>query len=158
METENNNNNSTAVFKLRPIPSPITHLSFMASQIWFRIVAAGTSIAVACLMFTSRESKVLFGAELDARYNYSPAFKYVVFCFVKYVVYDEMFCKGVCLFVCCRFFTMMNVVVCGFSLLSLMPVFTLGRKFSNSINYFFLFLHDLVTLFAANNIYYFSVI
>ncbi|KAI3521074.1 hypothetical protein L1887_10533 [Cichorium endivia] len=113
METENN----TTVSKLRPIPSHITHLSFMASQIWLRIVAAAATIAAACLMFNSRESKVLFGTDLDARYTYTPAFK---------------------------FFTMMNVVAAVLSLLSLLPVFTLGRKFSSSVNYFFLFIHDLL--------------
>ncbi|PWA87805.1 CASP-like protein [Artemisia annua] len=122
METENKN---VAVLEGRPIPSPITHLSFMASQIWLRIVAAATSIAAAILIFKSRESKVLFGTDVDARYSYSPAFK---------------------------FFAMMNVVACGFSVVSLLPVFTLGRKFSSSINYFFLFLHDLLltTLLAAS--------
>nr|XP_043617508.1 CASP-like protein 1F2 [Erigeron canadensis] len=115
METENSNNNNA--FKSRPIPSPITHLSFMASQIWLRIVAAATSVTAACLMFNSRQSKVLFGTDLDARYSYSPAFK---------------------------FYGMMNAVACAFSVLSLLPVFSLGRKFSNSINYFFLFLHDLM--------------
>ncbi|XP_071711800.1 CASP-like protein 1F1 [Rutidosis leptorrhynchoides] len=122
METENNHNNAT-VTKLRPIPSPITHLSFMASQIWLRIIAAVTSTVAAVLLFNSRQSKVLFGTNLDARYSYSPAFK---------------------------FFGMMNIVVCVFSVFSLLPVFTLGRKFSNSINYFFLFLHDLLlTLLMA---------
>ncbi|KVI06139.1 CASP-like protein 1F1 [Cynara cardunculus var. scolymus] len=117
-------NNDAAVFKLRQIPSPITHLSFMASQIWLRIVAAATSIAAACLMFNSRQSKLLFGTNLDARYTYSPGFK---------------------------FFALMNVVACAFSVLSLLPVFSLGRKFSNSVNYFFLFLHDLIltTLLVA---------
>ncbi|KAI3727086.1 hypothetical protein L1987_66895 [Smallanthus sonchifolius] len=113
METETNN---SAVIK---IPSPITHLSFMASQIWLRIVAAATSIAAVCLMLHSRQSKVLFGTPMDARYTYSPAFK---------------------------FFMFMNVVACALSVLSLLPVFTLARKFSNSINYFYLFLHDLILL------------
>ncbi|KAJ0536727.1 putative casparian strip membrane protein [Helianthus annuus] len=114
METENNN---SANLKLHPIPSPITHLSFMASQIWLRIMAAATSIAAVILLLNSRQSKVLFGTDMDARYTYSPAFK---------------------------FFMFMNVVACALSVLSLLPVVTLGRKFSNSINYFYLFLHDLV--------------
>ncbi|KAI3786456.1 hypothetical protein L1987_40147 [Smallanthus sonchifolius] len=114
METETNN---SGVFKLRPIPSPITHFSFTASQISLRAIAAAASIAAACLMLNSRQSKVLFGTNLDARYTYSPAFK---------------------------FFTMMNVVACAFSVLSLLPVFILGRKYSNSVNHFFLFLHDLM--------------
>ncbi|KAK1433960.1 hypothetical protein QVD17_10878 [Tagetes erecta] len=114
METEPNN---THVFKLQQIPSPITHLSFMASQIWLRIVAAGSSIAAVLLMLNSRQSKVLYGTDMDARYTYSPAFK---------------------------FFFVINVVACVMSVLSLLPVFTLGRKFAYSINYFFLFLHDLM--------------
>ncbi|KAM0004536.1 putative casparian strip membrane protein [Helianthus debilis subsp. tardiflorus] len=114
METENNN---SANLKLHPIPSPITHLSFMASQIWLRIMAAATSIAAVILLLNSRQSKVLFGTDMDARYTYSPAFK---------------------------FFMFMNVVACALSVLSLLPVVTLGRKFSNSINYFYLFLHDLM--------------
>ncbi|GKD66554.1 CASP-like protein 1F1 [Tanacetum coccineum] len=72
MDTENKN---VAVLEGRPIPSPITHLSFMASQIWLRIVAAATSITAAILIFKSHESKVLFGTDVDARYSYSPAFK-----------------------------------------------------------------------------------
>ncbi|CAI9280612.1 unnamed protein product [Lactuca saligna] len=114
METENVN---TTVSKLRPSPSPVSHFCFTASQIWLRIVAAGTSIAAACLMFNSRQSKVLFGTDLDARYTYNPSFK---------------------------FFTIMNVVASVLSLLSLLPVFSLGRKFSNPVNYFFLFIHDLI--------------
>ncbi|XP_076882272.1 CASP-like protein 1F2 [Bidens hawaiensis] len=106
METENNK-----------IPSPNTHLSFMASQIWLRIVAAATSIAAVILMLNSRQSKVLYGTSLDARYTYSPAFK---------------------------FFTFMNVVACALSVLSLLPAFKLGRKSSNSVYYFYLFVHDLI--------------
>ncbi|KAL8230488.1 hypothetical protein R6Q57_000266 [Mikania cordata] len=110
--------NGSADFKLQPIiPSPITHLYFMASQIWLRIVAAATSISAVILILNSRQSKVLFGTNLDARYSYSPAFK---------------------------FYMILNVVVCAFSVLSMLPVFKLGRKFSNSINYFYLFLHDLI--------------
>ncbi|KAJ0798513.1 putative casparian strip membrane protein [Helianthus annuus] len=90
----------------------------MLSQVSLRLAAAAASIAAACLMLNSRQSKVLFGTNLDARYTYSPAFK---------------------------FFTMMNVVACVFSVFSLLPVFVLSRKLSNSLNYFFLFLHDLVT-------------
>ncbi|GKE33545.1 hypothetical protein Tco_1452867 [Tanacetum coccineum] len=67
MDTENKN---VVVLEGRPIPSPITHLSFMASQIWQRIVVATTSITAAILIFKSRESK-----DVDARYSYSPAFK-----------------------------------------------------------------------------------
>ncbi|KAL4584706.1 hypothetical protein LXL04_009314 [Taraxacum kok-saghyz] len=114
METENN---SATVSKTRSNPSPITHLSFVASQIWLRIIAAATSIAAAFLMFNSRQSKVLFGTDLDARYTYIPSFK---------------------------FFTIMNVVAAVLALLSLLPVFSLGRKLSNSVNYFFLFIHDLI--------------
>ncbi|KAJ0680006.1 putative casparian strip membrane protein [Helianthus annuus] len=114
MSTENNN---SGILKIRPVPSPVTHLSFMLSQVSLRLAAAAASIAAACLMLNSRQSKVLFGTNLDARYTYSPAFK---------------------------FFTMMNVVACAFSVLSLLPVFVLSRKLSNSLNYFFLFLHDLM--------------
>ncbi|KAK9054604.1 hypothetical protein SSX86_025683 [Deinandra increscens subsp. villosa] len=104
METEN---------KHSDVSPPITHI---ASQISFRIIAAATSIAAACFMFNSRQSKMLYGTNMDARYTYSPAFK---------------------------FFTMMNVVACGCSVLSLLPVFAIGRTFTNSVNFFFLFLHDL---------------
>ncbi|XP_071728440.1 CASP-like protein 1F1 [Rutidosis leptorrhynchoides] len=108
---------------LRPIPSPIAHLSFMASQIWLRIIAAATSLVAAVLLFDSRQSKVFYGISLDARYSYSPAFK---------------------------FYGIVNIVVCVFSVLSLLPAFTFGRNFSSSINYFFLFLHDLLlTLLMA---------
>ncbi|GKE49233.1 hypothetical protein Tco_1480491 [Tanacetum coccineum] len=73
MDTENKN---VVVLEGRPIPSSITYLSFMASQIWLRTVAAATSITAAILIFKSRESKVLFGTDVDARYSYSPAFKF----------------------------------------------------------------------------------
>ncbi|XP_076889738.1 CASP-like protein 1F1 [Bidens hawaiensis] len=112
METETNNSGDLK-------PQPNTHSTFTASEISLRITAAATSLTAACLMFNSRQSKVLYGTPLDARYTYTPALK---------------------------FFTVMNVVVCALSVLSLLSVFMLVRKFSSSVNYFYLFLHDLLIM------------
>ncbi|KAL8217479.1 hypothetical protein R6Q57_020852 [Mikania cordata] len=106
-----------------PISSPNTHLFSTSCQIAIRIVAGATSIAAAGLLFNSRQSEVLFGTNVDARYSYTPALKY---------------------------YTIINVVACACSLLSLLPVFILGRKFSNPANFFLLFLHDLmIAIFLA---------
>ncbi|KAL8256850.1 hypothetical protein R6Q59_028891 [Mikania micrantha] len=106
-----------------PISSPNTHLFSTSCQIAIRIVAGATSIAAAGLLFNSHQSEVLFGTNVDARYTYTPALKY---------------------------YTIMNVVACACSLLSLLPVFILGRKFSNPANFFLLFLHDLmIAIFLA---------
>lgn len=53
----------------------------------------------------------------------------------------------------CRFFAFANVVVCAFSVLSLMFLFILARYGSSPSHFFFLFLHDLVNFSRKRSIY-----
>ncbi|XP_057767577.1 CASP-like protein 1F2 [Salvia miltiorrhiza] len=94
-------------------PSSKSH----ATQIFLRILAIGTTLSAACLMFTNKQATVVYGIPVDARYTYSPAFK---------------------------FFAFANIVAFALSLLSLILVFLMGRKAASSTHYFCLFLHDLI--------------
>ncbi|KAK4488956.1 hypothetical protein RD792_004747, partial [Penstemon davidsonii] len=67
-------------------------------------------------MLTTKQSTVVFGIQLDARYNYSSAFK---------------------------FFAFANLIACVFSVLSLFLAFILGSKEVDPTYYFYTFLHDL---------------
>ena len=52
-----------------------THKSSLAAQICLRFLATVASLAAAWVMFTSKQSVVLYGINIDAKYNYSSAFK-----------------------------------------------------------------------------------
>ncbi|XP_059645044.1 CASP-like protein 1F1 [Cornus florida] len=105
--------------KVMKNPHPKTHKLFMAAQFSFRILAIVTTLAAAWTMFTSKQSVVVYGIAVDARYSYSSAFK---------------------------FFAFANLIACIFSVLSLFLVFVLGRKGSDATNFFYMFLHDLVMM------------
>ncbi|KAJ9163941.1 hypothetical protein P3X46_023562 [Hevea brasiliensis] len=93
-----------------------TQKTFIAFQFCLRIFAIAATLATAWLTLTNKESTQLGIFVIDARYSYSSAF---------------------------RFFALANVVVCAFSVLSLMFLFVVARYGSNSSHFFFMFLHDL---------------
>lgn len=53
-----------------------THKLFFLSQISLRVFAAAATLAAAWIMLTAKQTSVVFGIQLDARYSYTPAFKY----------------------------------------------------------------------------------
>ncbi|XVF11459.1 hypothetical protein REPUB_Repub08aG0029400 [Reevesia pubescens] len=93
-----------------------THKLVLGTQICLRIVAIATALAATYIVVTSKETVLVFGMSFDARYSYSPAFK---------------------------FFAFANAFACGFTLLSLFFVFFFGRNGLTPTNFFLLFLHDL---------------
>ncbi|XP_022716156.1 CASP-like protein 1F2 [Durio zibethinus] len=93
-----------------------THKLVLVAQICLRILAIATALAATWVMVTSKETIVVFGFQLDARYSYSSAFK---------------------------FFAFANAVACAFTFLSLLFVFFFGRHGLTPTSYFLLFLHDL---------------
>ncbi|XWS51478.1 hypothetical protein CRYUN_Cryun12cG0179600 [Craigia yunnanensis] len=93
-----------------------THKLVLGAQICLRIVAIATALAATCVIITSNETVMVYGLPFDARYSYSPAFKFFVFA---------------------------NSFACGVTLLSFIIVFFFVRHSSTPTNYFLLFLHDL---------------
>ncbi|XWS60215.1 hypothetical protein CRYUN_Cryun07bG0016400 [Craigia yunnanensis] len=81
-------------------PSLKRHKLVIGAQICWRIVAILTALAATWMIVTSKETVVVFGLQLDARYSYSSAYK---------------------------FFAFANAFACGFTLLSLLFVFFFGR-------------------------------
>ncbi|KAH6772030.1 hypothetical protein C2S53_015022 [Perilla frutescens var. hirtella] len=99
-------------------PSPSkSHKIYYATQIFLRILSIGTTLASACLTLTNNQTVVVYGIQVDARYSYSPAFK---------------------------FFAFANIVAFSLSVLSLILVLTMRTKAVKSHHHFFLFLHDLI--------------
>ncbi|XP_047938455.1 CASP-like protein 1F1 [Salvia hispanica] len=86
-------------------------------QILLRILAIATTLSAACIMITNKQVKVVYGIQVDARYSYSPAFKFYAFA---------------------------NIVASALAILSLIVVLLMGRKAVHSAHYFGLFLHDLI--------------
>ncbi|KAB5525189.1 hypothetical protein DKX38_022938 [Salix brachista] len=92
---------------------------FFVTQIFSRIVAMAASSASSWLMITSKQVIDIAGIVLDARYSYSPEFKFLAYT---------------------------NIVAGCFSLLSLLFLVLVARQGSNPTHYFFLFLHDLALM------------
>ncbi|GMJ13990.1 CASP-like protein 1F1 [Hibiscus trionum] len=90
-----------------------------AVQIFFRIAATGTALAAACVIFNAKQTVDVMGMSFDAKYSYSPAFK---------------------------FFAFANAIACGFTSLSLVIVMFFSRHGLNASIYFMFFLHDLVMM------------
>ncbi|EYU43016.1 hypothetical protein ABFS82_04G120900 [Erythranthe guttata] len=100
------------------ISSPLKNKKlYLATQISLRVLAVAFTLAAALLMISSKETKVLYSISVDSKYSYSPAFKFLAYA---------------------------NFVAFGFSILSLIVAFGLGKREVNSTNYFYLFLHDLI--------------
>ncbi|XP_057972595.1 CASP-like protein 1F1 [Malania oleifera] len=101
-------------------PLQKTQKIFQVAQIFLRILAFATALTATCLMVTNKQSTVIFGIEIDAKYSYSSAFK---------------------------FFALANAVACAFCVVSLFLAFFLARQGSiNPSTYFLLFLHDLMMM------------
>ncbi|XVF54749.1 hypothetical protein PTKIN_Ptkin05aG0206400 [Pterospermum kingtungense] len=97
--------------------SPLkTHKLVLGGQICLRIMAIAAALAATLMIVTSNQIVVVYGMTFDAKYSYSPAFK---------------------------FFAIANALACGFTLLSLFFVLFFVRRGLTPSNYFLLFLHDL---------------
>ncbi|KAL7145861.1 hypothetical protein ABFS83_06G002500 [Erythranthe nasuta] len=88
-------------------------------QLCVRIVVIAFTLAGAVTMTTSAQSVTVFGIVMDARYTFSSSF---------------------------RFKLVADSVVCGLSVLSVVLVISLNRPKSNSKNYFYLLLLDMVSV------------
>ncbi|GFP85747.1 CASP-like protein 1f2 [Phtheirospermum japonicum] len=98
--------------------SPLkTHKLLVVSQISLRLSAIAATLSAAWITLSTKQTALVFGIEFDARYSYSPAFK---------------------------FFAYANLIVCVCTVVSLFIALILGRKMVDPIYYFYLFLHDLV--------------
>ncbi|KAL8113932.1 CASP-like protein 1F1 [Apium graveolens] len=89
-----------------------------AAQISLRFMAMAVTVAAASIVVSSKETVVVYGVTVDAKYSYSPSYK---------------------------FFAAANLIACSFSAISLLLFYIMG-KISKSINYFFFFLHDVVVM------------
>ncbi|KAK6148024.1 hypothetical protein DH2020_018936 [Rehmannia glutinosa] len=97
--------------------SPLkTQKIFFVAQITLRILATATTLAATWIMLTTKQTQLVFGIQVDARYSYSPAFK---------------------------FFAYANLVACASTVLSLFVAFILGKKAVDPTYHFYMFLHDL---------------
>ncbi|KAG6589353.1 CASP-like protein 1F1, partial [Cucurbita argyrosperma subsp. sororia] len=94
---------------------------YLSSQIILRALVISSTLAAIWTLVTAKQSVVIFGFTLDARYSYSSAFK---------------------------FFAIANAIACGFCLLSVCFVFISTRQLalgSRQRNFFFFF-HDLLMM------------
>ncbi|KAK4477295.1 hypothetical protein RD792_016510 [Penstemon davidsonii] len=92
---------------------------FIIAQYILRVFVIAFTLAGAIITATAYESVNVFGIVMDAKYTYSTAF---------------------------RFKVVADSVVCGLSVLSVVILNALNSPKSNPKNYFYLFLHDLVSL------------
>ncbi|CAK9177456.1 unnamed protein product [Ilex paraguariensis] len=103
-----------------------TQKYFAAAQICLRALVTAATLAAAWIMLTTKETVVVFGIVVDARYSYSSAFK---------------------------FFAVANLVACVTSALCLLFTSVLGHKDLGSKNYFYMFLVDLVIIVLSCRIF-----
>ncbi|KAL6509141.1 hypothetical protein OROGR_022451 [Orobanche gracilis] len=92
---------------------------FYFAQLTLRILVIAFTLAGAVIMLTSQQSVSFYGIAMEARYNYSSSF---------------------------RFNVVADCAVCGLSVVSVILVISLNRPKSNPENYFYLLLHDMVSL------------
>ncbi|XP_031111011.1 CASP-like protein 1F1 [Ipomoea triloba] len=92
---------------------------FSAIQVVLRLAVTALTLAAAWTVLTSKQTVSVFGIQMDARYSYSPAFK---------------------------FLAVANIIGFGFSLLSVLVVFILDKMADNPKHYFYMFLHDLIVM------------
>ncbi|CAA0811293.1 CASP-like protein 1F1 [Striga hermonthica] len=86
------------------------------TQISLRFVAIGVTLAAAWLMMSNNETAVVFGIQVDARYTYAPAFK---------------------------FLAIANLVALAFSLLSVIVTFVVRKRALKPAHFYIFFIHDL---------------
>ncbi|KAJ6683706.1 hypothetical protein OIU85_007403 [Salix viminalis] len=99
-------------------PSQPQRMFFMA-QITLRILAIVFTVAAIPTMVTAKEPLSFIGLSIEPSYSQSSAMKFLL---------------GA------------DAIVCAFSVLSLLFVWTWSRSGSPTTNYFFLFLHDMVMM------------
>ncbi|KAL0342666.1 UNVERIFIED_CONTAM: CASP-like protein 1F1 [Sesamum calycinum] len=108
---------ATAVDKTYHIPPPKSQKLFILTQIPLTILAAAVTLAANSITLTNKQTAVIYGIQIDARYSYSPALK---------------------------FFAHANLIACAFTVLSLFLALILRNKALDSTYCFYMFLHDLV--------------
>ncbi|CAA0824608.1 CASP-like protein 1C2 [Striga hermonthica] len=92
---------------------------FYFSQLVLRILVIAFTLGAAIIMATSQQTVTFFGIAMDARYSYSSSF---------------------------RFNLVANCVACGLTVLSVILVISLNPSKSNPNKYFYLLLHDMLSL------------
>ncbi|CAK9172004.1 unnamed protein product [Ilex paraguariensis] len=102
--------------------SPASRRGFFMAQLTLRVLAIGFTLSAIATMVTSAQSISIFGIDMQARYTYSSAFRFKV---------------GA------------DAVVCACSFMSLILVSALNHPKSNTGNYFYALLHDMVTMVLA---------
>ncbi|CAL5373081.1 unnamed protein product [Camellia sinensis] len=105
--------------KTKPNPTLNTSTSSLKTQICLKFLAIVSSLSALCIIFTSKQTIMLYGLQIDAKYSDDSSFK---------------------------FLAAANVIVCVFSVVSLFVAVILARTCSDSNNYFYMFLHDLVVM------------
>ncbi|KAL3655062.1 hypothetical protein CASFOL_000848 [Castilleja foliolosa] len=90
---------------------------YYATQICVRFIAIAITLAAAWLMVTNKETAVVYGIQVDARYSYAPPFK---------------------------FLAIANFVALALSVLSVLLVFILGKVALSPAHFYIFFLHDLM--------------
>ncbi|XP_057804878.1 CASP-like protein 1F1 [Salvia miltiorrhiza] len=87
---------TTPADKSLRLPPLKPHKLFFLSQISLRAFAGAATLAAAWIMLTAKQTSVVFGIQVHARYSYSPTFK---------------------------FFAYTNLIVCGSTILSLLVAY-----------------------------------
>ncbi|CAK9175164.1 unnamed protein product [Ilex paraguariensis] len=128
MESEMTKQVSSFTVQVLPAPEPVPKSlsppprGFFMAQIGLRILAIAFTLAAICIIVTSAQTVTIFGIDMRASYTYSSAFRFKV---------------GA------------DAVVCACSLLSLIVVCVMNRPKSNTQNYFYTLLHDMVMMVLA---------
>ncbi|KAG9446270.1 hypothetical protein H6P81_012398 [Aristolochia fimbriata] len=105
--------------KIEQNPPQKTKRLFLVTQVLIRAAASGASLAAALIMATNKEKKTVYGFEMEAKYTYSSAFRFLV---------------GA------------NIAACAYSLASLPFVLMLTANRSRQRCFFCLFLLDLMVM------------
>ncbi|XP_058093038.1 CASP-like protein 1F1 [Magnolia sinica] len=106
---------ATNQIKMEQNPPQKTPKTLVLIQISLRFLAFAAAAAAALVMAMNKETTTVYGITVDAKYSYSPAF---------------------------RFFVVGNAVASAYALLSIPFVIILCSKASSPSGYFFLFLFD----------------
>ncbi|XAR58318.1 hypothetical protein NMG60_11026766 [Bertholletia excelsa] len=120
MESNATQEKSSFVSHFKSLAVPMStqpQRAFFMAQLMLRALALLLSVAAIITMLTNGQNLTIMGIVIEARYNYSSAFRFIV---------------GA------------DAIVCVCSALSMFLVFILSRPKSDPSNYYFLFLHDLV--------------
>ncbi|XP_021909001.1 CASP-like protein 1F2 [Carica papaya] len=105
--------------KILQNPPTKTHKFLLLLQIFLRASVMAASLASTSLIVTNKETTLVFGIPVQAKYSYSPSFK---------------------------FLAIANAFAASFTLLSLVFTLIASRRGITPGNYFFFFLHDLAMM------------